>query len=80
MAECEDRIATMNAQVDDVKAKVQDCMRDVERTRNARHEKEREVQELKTEDADERVASLYDWYSSFIPSNSFLSWLNRIYA
>ena len=62
MANFEDQIAETNALIDDIKAKVQDSARDLERTRNARQEKEREVSEMKTtEDADERVVSLYDW-------------------
>ena len=62
MQNLEDRLQTLNDEVDGVKEKVKVGAREVERLRVERGEVEKLVKLNKNDDEDARVAQLYDWY------------------
>ena len=62
MQNLEDRLQTLNEEVDDIKEKVKSGAREVERLRVERGEVEKMVKQSKSEEEDARVIQLYDWY------------------
>lgn len=62
MAVLDEEVSTGTANYNDLKVKVQNIARDVERLKVERTAKEKEVTRINAAKNDKRISSLYDWY------------------
>lgn len=66
MQKLEEQLQELNESIDQVKGKVKDSARDVERLRMERADIEKQARASKNEAEDGRIVGLYDWLASFL--------------
>ncbi|KIP06335.1 hypothetical protein PHLGIDRAFT_107068 [Phlebiopsis gigantea 11061_1 CR5-6] len=72
MQNLEDRLQTLNEEVDGIKEKVKVGAREVERLRVERGDVEKLVKQGKNDDEDARVAQLYDWFTAALVAHKYI--------